>query len=89
MSYFDNDGDDRGFYEDYIDELGIRGDEYSQDMLAMGWSMGYDDETLLNMMDEYGISDPMEAREMFLWEMDMDQDDFDWEGWRDYMGYND
>jgi hypothetical protein len=67
-------------YDEYFDGLledyDIDSDPFGQDLLWEGW---FD--------QDLDFEQRQEAREAFYEYMGMDAYDFDWEGWKDYMGY--
>lgn len=75
-------------YDDFLNDYGVRDnagfvDEYGAEMLWDGWFA--DDDYLDEKYD--GEWDRMEFRDFFYDYMGISYQDFDWDAWREWMGY--
>ena len=75
-------------YDDFLNDYGVRDDfgfvdEYAADRLWDGWFAS--DEYLDDKYD--GEWDRREFRDEFYEYMGIDYQDFDWDAWKEWMGY--
>lgn len=64
------------FYDDLMGDYGLDEDEFGSTLLWEGW---FD--------EDLDPDERQEARDAFFEYTGMDPYDFDWEAWREYMGY--